>query len=190
MNPNNSSYKQHNQQQILMALIDGQWHRIMELKEETKLSPRTLYKHLNELEKELHWIERKENTESGEYPHPVLYKATRSTISYATYVQSVIYNADEMETRLKEAKDPLQILNDFHKLNEYYFTCSLLEIQKRKHMTQKQLDGMTNFFLLSPYETYIKNLITAFAKAVQFGAQFDINKLRQRHNVWGIWETQ
>jgi DNA-binding HxlR family transcriptional regulator len=167
-----------------MALIDGQWHRNMELKKETKLSPRTLSKHLQELEKDLHWIERKEDTESGEYPHPVLYRANHSTVSYATYVQSVSYNADEMETRLKEAKDPLQILDYFHKINQYYFTLLLEEIQKNKYMTQKQLDVLANFFLYSAYKIYTNNLITAIAKAVQFGTRFDTNQLRQHHNVW------
>jgi DNA-binding HxlR family transcriptional regulator len=167
-----------------MALLDGQWHRNMELKKETKLSPRTLSKHLNELEKELHWIERIEDMESGEYPHPVLYRATHSTVSYATYIKSVIYNADEMETRLKETEDPLEILDDFHKINQYYFTLFLEEIQESKHMAQKQLDFIANLFLYSPYEIYTKNLITAIAKAVQFGTRFDINQLKQYHHVW------
>jgi DNA-binding HxlR family transcriptional regulator len=184
VNPNNSSYKQYNQQLILMALLDGQWHRNMELKKETKLSPRTLSKHLNELEKELHWVERKEDTESGEYPHPVLYRANHLTVSYATYIKSVFDNADEMETRLKETKDPLQILNDFHKINQYYFTLFLIKIQESKYITQKQLDFMANLFLYSPYKIYTQNLITAIAKAVQFGTRFDINQLKQYHNVW------
>lgn len=184
LNPSNSSYKQYNQQLILMALLDGQWHRNMELKKETKLSPRTLSKHLDEMEKELHWIERKEDTESGKYPHPVLYRASHSTVSYATYMKSVFDNADEIETRLKETKDPLQILDDSHKINQYYFTLFLEEIQKKPHMAQKQLDYMTSLFLHSPYEIYTKNLITAIAKAVEFGTRFDINQLKQYHHVW------
>lgn len=184
MNPDNSNYKRNNRQLILMVLIDGQWHRNMELKKETRLSPRTLSKHLQELEKDFHWIERKEDTESGEYPHPVLYRATHSTISYATYIQSVIYNADEMEARLKETKDPLQILDHFHKINQYYFTCFLQEIQKNKHMPQRGLDRIADLFLYQPYKIYTDNLIAVIAKAVQFGARFDTAQLRQHHNVW------
>jgi hypothetical protein len=89
-----------------------------------------------------------------------------------------------METRLKETKDPLQILNDFHKINQYYFTLFLIKIQESKYITQKQLDFMANLFLYSPYKIYTQNLITAIAKAVQFGTRFDINQLKQYHNVW------
>jgi len=42
---------------------------------------------------------------------------------------------------------------------------------------------MTSLFLLSPFEIYTKSLITAFAEAVQFGAQFDIDQLMQNHDV-------
>lgn len=155
----------------------------MELIAETKLTPRTLSKHLDELEEELHWIEKKKDTESGKYPHPVLYKAKDLTVKYITYIKSVYHNADKIETDLKETKDPLRILDELHKINQYYFALTLIEIQKNKHMTQKHIDSIASFFLFSPYEIYAKNLITAFAKAVQFGAQFDINQLRQNHDV-------
>ena len=63
-------------------------------------------KHLDELEKDLNWIERREDTESGKYPYPVLYKATRSTASYGIYIKTVFDNADQIEEELKETKDP------------------------------------------------------------------------------------
>lgn len=183
MNPNNAIDKQHNQQLILIALIDGQWHRNMELKKQTKLSPRTLSKHLDELEKELHWIERKEDTESGEYPHPVLYRANHSTVLYATYIKSVFDNADEIERRVKETKDPLQILDDFNRINQYYFTLILTAIQENKYMTWKKIDYMTSLFLHSPYKIYITNLITAITNTIHLGTHFDIDQLLQIHDV-------
>jgi DNA-binding HxlR family transcriptional regulator len=176
MNPDNSRYKQYNQQQILMALIDGQWHRIMDLKKETKLSPRTLYKHLNELEKELHWIERKEDTESGEYPHPVLYKANPTTIKHTKFVMSIHEYAEKIETKLKETRDPSLMLDDFHMLNKLTFTLILMAIQSNKYMTWKQIDYMTRLFLFSPYEIYTQNLITAITKAIQSGVRFEVKK--------------
>jgi DNA-binding HxlR family transcriptional regulator len=184
MNPYNSDYKLHNQQIILLALVDGQWHRNMDLKEETKLTPRTLSKHLKELTNELHWIERKEDTESGEYPHPVLYRATEESILYTTYLMITLNNANKMEKRLKEIKDPLQILDEIHKLNELYFTSILENIQNSKYKTLKQSDSITGLFLHSPYNLYIRSLLKAFTKAVQFGAHFDFDKLRQKHEVW------
>jgi DNA-binding HxlR family transcriptional regulator len=159
-----------------MALVDGQWHRIMELKEEIKLSPRTLYKHLNELEKELHWIERKEDTESGEYPHPVLYKANPTTIKHTKFVMSIHEYAEKIETKLKETRDPLLMLDDFHMLNKLIFTLTVMAIQSKKYLTWKQIDYMTSFFLLSPYEIYTQNLITAVTKAIQSGVRFEVKQ--------------
>jgi DNA-binding HxlR family transcriptional regulator len=182
MNPTNPKHKQYNQQLILLALIDGQWHRNKELKEKTKLTPRTLSKHLNELEKELHWIERRKDIESGEYPHPVLYRATPSTVSWTLYMKSVLDNADDIETIMKETKDPLQILKEYHKINEYYFTLILETIQNNKSISLKWLDPFMSFVFYSPYEIYTKEIIRAFTEAVQFGTQFDIDKLRQNHS--------
>ena len=184
MNPNNDRYKLHNQQLILIALIDGQWHRNKELKEKTKLTPRTLSKHLNELNTELHLIERREDTQSGEYPHPVLYRAPQLTVSFATYIKKVWDNADDMEPALMESKDPLLLLEKLHKLNLYYFTQILGTIQEDKCIPQKVIEWLTNLFIHEPYEICTKNIITAFTKAVQLGGQFDIDKLRQNHDVW------
>ena len=184
MNPNNASYKQYNQHLILMALSDGQWHRNKELKEETKLTPRTLSKHLKELEKELGWIERIEDKESGEYPHPILYRIERSMLSITIFIKSVYDNADDIERELRETKDPLRILVEFHKLNLYYFTLLLESIQENKCMSQKVIDALMDFSIYAPYENYANSLMKAFADAVRFGAQFDINQLRQIHGVW------
>lgn len=187
MNPNNPINKQYNQQLILLALSDGQWHRNMELKEKTKLSPRTLSKHLHELEKELHWIERKEDTQSGEYPHPVLYKATDTTIKYVALMKTTFEYADNIETMLKETKDPFPILDDILRVSKIYFIQILAGIQY-KMMTWKQIDYATSLFLHSPYEIYTTTLIEAVTKAMQSGTHFDIidrayNQLLQNHDV-------
>jgi len=177
VNPNNSSYKQYNQQLILMALLDGQWHRNMELKEKTKLTARTLSKHLDELEEELHWIEKKKDTESGKYPYPVLYKANPTTIKHTKFVMSIHEYADNIETTLKETKDPFLMLDNFHMLNQLTFTLILMAVQSNKYMTWKQIDYATSFFLFSPYEIYTQNLVTAITKAIQSGARFDVKQL-------------
>ena len=130
------------------------------------------------------WVERKEDTENGEYPYPVLYRATESILSIAILIKTVHYNADNIERDLKENKDPLQILERLHKLNLYYFTLLLETIQEDKCMPQKHIDAMANLTIYDPYKIYVSNLIAAFAKNVRFGAQFDINQLRQKHGVF------
>ena len=83
---------------------------------------------------------------------------------------------------MKETKDPLQILKEYHKINEYYFTLILETIQNNKSMSLKWLDPFMSFVFYSPYEIYTKEIIRAFTEAVQFGTQFDIDKLRQNHS--------
>jgi len=186
MNPDNARYKQYNHSLILIALSDGQWHRNMELKEQTKLTPRTLSKHLKELTNELQWIERKEDTESGEYPHPVLYRAKEDMLSIIIFITTVHYSytTDNLERKLKETKDPIHVLIRIHELNLYYLTLLLEEMQKEKIMSQKEVNALLNFTIFAPYKIYISNLIDAFSKNIQFGTHFDIDKLRQEYNIW------
>jgi DNA-binding HxlR family transcriptional regulator len=184
LKPNTLDLKQYSQQRILLALIDGEWHRNKELKEKTKLTPRTLSKHLYELERKFRWIERREDTESGEYPHPVLYRATSSIVTMTIVMKTVFDNADDIETILKETKDPLQILEEFHKINEYYFTLILETIQKTKSTYPEWIDPLMDFVFYEPYKIYTKEIVRAFTKVVRSDAEIDINNLRQRHNVW------
>jgi DNA-binding HxlR family transcriptional regulator len=180
MSPNNTDQKTLSQNLILIALSDGQWHRIKELKENIKLSPRTLYKRLNELEKELKWIERREDTESGEYPYPVLYRATELILPIAIQIKTVHHNADNIEKNLKKTKDPLKLLDNFHILNLYYFSLLLETIQENKHMPQKAIHFMANLTIYNPYEIYVDNIIAEFIKGVKSGTHFDIDQLRQK----------
>ena len=58
------------------------------------------------------------------------------------------------------------------------------QIQNSKYKTLKELDSITGLFLHGPHNLYIRSLLKAFTKAVQFGAHFDFDKLRQKHEVW------
>src|SRR5512139_1848786 len=130
MNPDDARIKWYNQQLILIALADGQWHRNKELKEKTKLTARTLSKHLDELEKKLNWILRMQDRDSGEYPYPVLYKSVNP--KFGRFIQLVYENANDIEMQLKETKDPIQVLDDLHKINLYYFAMLLKMVQEDK----------------------------------------------------------
>jgi hypothetical protein len=96
----------------------------------------------------------------------------------------VFDNADDIEADLKKAKDPLRILEELHEVNEYYFTLLLETIQEEKTASLKWLDSFMSFIFYSPYEIYTKEIVRAFTEDVRFGEQFNIDKLRQRHNVW------
>lgn len=147
----------------------------MELKEKTKLTPRALSKHLRELEKEHHWVERKEDTESGQYPHPVLYKATDITVRYVKIMKTTFQYATNIETMLKETKNPYLILEDIHTISRTYFTEILAAIQHSiQNITYKNIDYMTSLLLHSTYKIYTTALIKATTKAMQSGTHFDI----------------
>jgi len=79
--------------------------------------------------------------------------------------------------------NPLKIFDEIHQINRYYFTFILETIQKNKSISQKVLDSITSLILYSPYEIYTKNLIAEFKKAVQYGMQFNITKLQQKHYI-------
>jgi DNA-binding transcriptional ArsR family regulator len=145
----------------------------MELIEKTKLTPRTLSKHLRELERERRWIERREDTESGEYPHPVLYKATDITVRYMKLVKVTSEYAENIETMLKETKDPFPILDEILSISKEYFIMILAGIQYKKTMPWKNIDYMTSLLLHSTFECYTTSLIAAVTKAMQSGTHFD-----------------
>jgi DNA-binding HxlR family transcriptional regulator len=62
---------------ILEVLFDGKWHRVEDLKVETHVSPRSLYKNLKRLEGFL--IEKKKDKTA--YPNPTYYRATPTLLS-------------------------------------------------------------------------------------------------------------
>jgi DNA-binding HxlR family transcriptional regulator len=173
MNPKNPQTEQYNQELILFALLDGQWHRNMELIEKTKLTPRTLSKHLRKLERQLQWIQRKEDTESGAYPHPVLYKAKDITIKYTKVLKTTYDYADNMETMLKQTKDPFPILDEILSISKEHFIMILAGIQYNKQMPWKDIDYMTSLLLHSTFKCYTTALIEATTKAMQSGTHFD-----------------
>jgi DNA-binding HxlR family transcriptional regulator len=176
-----TEYKLYNQQLILITLSDEQWHRYKDLKEKTKLSSRTLSKHLNELRHELHWIEQEKDT-SGKYPHSVLYRVTSAIAPYATYLENCSKIAENIERQIKENKDPISIVETLHKANLFYITSLLEEIQK-KFVSKKQIEGMMNLFLFSPYQVYIETLIETFTNKVRLGAKFDFKQLKEKWRI-------
>ena len=59
-------------QAIVQLLMDGEWHRYQELREQSGMSSATLSKHLKELEKGI--VEKDIRLNTGEYPYPVFYR--------------------------------------------------------------------------------------------------------------------
>lgn len=151
---------------ILESLSDGQWHRNMELKEKTKLSSRTLAKHLSQMTA-IQIIEKKTDAESGKYPLPVLYKATPELTTYIKSSMSRQELANLIEPALNEAKNPLSILDAIHASSQLYFIELLAQIQQNKITTKEQINFFGECFLWANYKKYMLKLIEASCKIIK-----------------------
>jgi DNA-binding HxlR family transcriptional regulator len=158
---------------IYRILSDGQWHRNMELKEKTKLSPRTLAKHLIQMTK-LQMIEKKTDAESGKYPVPVLYKAQPELVDYIKSSMLREEYSDNVEAMLKECNDPLWMLDDIHFFSQITFTNILKEIQEKKNITWDEILYLEEAFLWANYRHFTMALIAATAKIIR---DIDIDQL-------------
>ena len=161
------------QRSIFRVLSDGQWHRNMEIKEKTKLSSRTLAKHLNKLT-QLYLIERKQDVESGEYPVPVFYKAIAELL---TYIRGSILRdnfSDNVDQMLKETKDPLMILEAIHEFSQLGFMTIMENIRKDKKIANQVLDFYENMILFTNYRSFMFELIEATRKVID---DIDFDKL-------------
>jgi DNA-binding HxlR family transcriptional regulator len=102
--------------QIILALADPEirWMQYKELKNSLAMSTATLSKHLKQLN---HWINRREETESEEYPHPVRYRLNKKGSSLAKFAKQVGHDTHESLLQLDKVKNEteyLSIINEFN----------------------------------------------------------------------------
>jgi DNA-binding transcriptional ArsR family regulator len=151
------------QRSIYKALADGQAHRNKELRDITKLSPRTLSKHLDKLEK-LGLILKETDTQSGKYPFPVFYKASEVL---QMYMKSSLLREDfaqKVDAMLEETKDPLMILEVIHDYSQLAFIHILKEIQSKRALDFDYRQFLEDNFLWSNYRLFTMKLIEVSLK--------------------------
>src|SRR5665648_541916 len=153
------------QRVIIKALFDGQWHRNMELKQKTKLSSRTLAKHLDEMVK-AEVVERRVDNDSGKYPIPVLYKAKPVLLAYTKSSLLREEFSEKVETMLQETKDPLVILEVIHEYSQLGFLRLLGEIKSNRKISDEQIDFFEEVFLWSSYKSFMFDLVEATRKII------------------------
>jgi hypothetical protein len=137
----------------------------MELKEKTKLSSRTLDKHLDKMI-DLQIIERKKDAESGNYPYPVYFKARPELVTYIKATTSRQELADGLEPALLETRDPLRILELIHAGSQVYFIELLTRIQQNRNITNEEIYFFGECFLWTNYKQYMSKLIEASRKII------------------------
>ena len=145
----------------------------MELEEKTRLSSRTLAKHLTEMT-DSRIIERMRDIRSGKYPVPILYKAVPEV---ADYVRTLILQeeaANHLVLALDETKDPLAILDAIHATSQIFFLDIINEIQQDKNISEEKINIFADTFILRPYREYTLKLIKASQKMID---EFNVNQL-------------
>jgi predicted transcriptional regulator len=160
---------------IYEVLSDGQWHRIKELKERTKISPTTLYSKLESLE-ELTLIERKEDIEKGKYA--VLYKAIPEMLTVIRVRRLTKEINQTLEQILVETKDPLFILDTIHLFSQLGVltvlkSLSLLK-KKNRNISWELVEFFEETLIWHPYKSLTLNLIASSMKTVD---DIDMNQL-------------
>ncbi len=150
---------------IFLSLSDGQWHRNMELREKTNLSSRTLAKHLTQMLK-LRIIEKKKDTESGEYPFPVFYKTVPTLETYINACIERTILSKKLEPALLHAKDPLVVLDAIHISSQTYFTELISLMKENKKLSDEAIYFFGECFLWENYKRYTLELIKASQKIV------------------------
>ncbi|MEM3640702.1 MAG: ArsR family transcriptional regulator [Candidatus Bathyarchaeia archaeon] len=139
-----------NRKLILSILLDGQWHRHREIWEKTKLSPTTLSKHLKELEKGI--IERKIDTESGEYPPPVYYRLKpRTAHNFMMWdaLYKYLFETHTKNDRLLEAEWLLSSMNNMFMLHTLLLLKQFFESRDNLAFEQELT------FILEKYRDFI-----------------------------------
>ena len=149
---------------ILKVLSDGQWHQTKDLKVETKVSSRTLYKHLKELEA---FIERREETESGFPTPPVYYRASPTLLSLIAESFVIKTTTEGIMADLLNTKDLSSVLWFVNKLTNVKILSVLSAIKKQsREVTDPELTFLLRSFVWKNYEYLTLGLVKTSMKII------------------------
>lgn len=135
---------------ILNVLSDGQWHQTKDLKVETKVSSRTLYKHLRELEA---FIERREEKESGFPKPPVYYRASPTLLSLMAESLFIEDTTKGLMADLLNTKDLSSVLWVVNRLSSAKILSVLSAVKKQsRKIPDPELRFLLRSFVWKNYE--------------------------------------
>jgi len=146
---------------ILEVLFDGQWHQTKDLKVYTKVSPRTLYKHLEALKA---YIEKEEDETT--YPHRVYYRASPTLLSLMVESKLIKATTDGIMADLSNTKDLASILKFINMLINSQILTVLETIKKSnlKFSDTEQISFLMRSFVLTHFEYLMAGLVKATSK--------------------------
>ena len=148
---------------ILEVLFDGKWHQIKDLKVYTKVSPRTLYKHLNALEA---FIETKEDVTT--HPHQVYHRASPPLLSLMVESELIKATTEGIMADLLNSKDLAPILKVINMLTNMQILL-VLETIKKSNLDISEVERISflmRSFVLTHFEYLMAGLVRATTKII------------------------
>jgi DNA-binding HxlR family transcriptional regulator len=159
---------------ILRVLIDEKEHRYKEIKEKGKLNDFTLSKHLNRL-KNMRFVTRRIDTESGKYPPPVYYKINPIFKLVLHRYVAVEVAWKELEENFLKTKDLWFAIEAINTICNGLFLTMISALKHNKDFRDEEVDYLwLKLFVCETYETLMWRLLKASAKIVD---DIDFEKL-------------
>lgn len=142
---------------ILKVLSDEKWHQWKELLEKTKISSRTLVKHLSRLEKDKFIQSKREKTNM----RLVYYKAEPEVVTYTEAETSTEEISQQIEGTLLETKNPMAILRIINNANNFMIMYMIKQLGVEKSFPKSKLRFLMEFWVWESYRVLTWKLIEA-----------------------------
>lgn len=160
---------------ILEVLFDGKWHQTKDLKVETKVSSKTLYKHLDAL---ANFIEKRVEPKENLPKAPVYYRATPTLLALKFESELTAASMKDIIKNLSNPKELVPFLKVINMLNNFQILVVLETIQKSnlKFSDTKQISFLMRSFVLTPFEHQMAALVKATSKIID---SIDFDQVRK-----------
>lgn len=145
--------KRKSRTKLLFYLRDGKWHRRREIKKNMKVSVATLNKELKELT-EAHFLEKKVDFESGEYPYPASYRIGERAKFLVDFSMKLYDAYDELLQFLSETKDKKEYVNA---MTEFFHNSCLSMLKYKKKQKDLKIDDIAwmTLMFIEPLESIV-----------------------------------
>lgn len=145
---------------ILKTLSDEKWHKYGELLEKTKISSRTLTKHLDYL-KECNLIKK----EKREYPS-AYYKAEPELVTWTEATFSIEEFSKQIEPLLLKTKNPFLVLDIINARCQGALKITIGKLMDEKNTPKHKLHFFLELFVWAPYRVFTWKLIETTKKHI------------------------
>jgi hypothetical protein len=142
---------------LLKVLSDGKWHQAKELRLETHVSSKTLYKKLEQLKP---YIETQKRTEKGQLKPTVHYRANELLVKIFFQTSFIQSGWEDLKKQFLDTKDFSQAIRTINTLTNASLLLAFSDIQNKIFDTSdsEMLETFLDSFAWSMYENLTLNL--------------------------------